>query len=76
MLKLYVKVKRLEESIQKKLVSTQGELGMGTLIAIAVAIIVAAFVMIPGLKDFSKAVLKSMNDWWTNTVQTEIFPTS
>lgn len=59
----------------QKLKEKKGELGIGTIISIAVAIIVAGFVLIPGMRSFAQTVLDSMNTWWQNTVQTSIFPT-
>ncbi len=54
----------------------RGEIGIGIIISIAIAIIIASFVLIPGLRAFSQTVLDSMNSWWTNTIQSTIFPTS
>ncbi len=76
MLKIYIAMQNMKDEAKEVLGNKRGELGMGTLIAIAVAIIVAAYVMIPGLRTFGESVLSSMNDWWTNSVRTEIFPTS
>ncbi len=59
-----------------KLKDKSGELGIGTIVSIAIAIIVAGFVLIPGMRAFAQIILDSMNDWWQNTVQTSIFPTT
>ncbi len=59
-----------------KLKDESGELGIGTIVSIAIAIIVAGFVLIPGMREFAQIILDSMNDWWQNTVQTSIFPTT
>ena len=59
-----------------KLKDKSGELGIGTIVSIAIAIIVAGFVLIPGMREFAQIILDSMNDWWQNTVQTSIFPTT
>jgi hypothetical protein len=72
MFSIYVLLSKVKVALGNK----RGELGLGTLISIAVAIIVAAFVMIPGLRSFGASVLSSMTDWWTNTVQNDIFPSS
>jgi len=53
-----------------------GELGIGTIVSVAIAIIVAGFVLIPGMRGFAQMVLDSMDTWWQNTVQTSIFPTT
>lgn len=54
----------------------RGELGIGTIISVAIAIIVAGFVLIPGMRSFAQTVINSMNTWWQNTIQSNIFPTS
>lgn len=59
-----------------KMKEKRGELGIGTIISIAIAIIVAGFVLIPGMRTFAQAILTSMNTWWTDTIQTSIFPSS
>lgn len=60
--------------IKSKLKDIKGELGIGTIIGVAVAIIVAGFVLIPGMRTFAETVLSSMNTWWQNTIQSNIFP--
>ncbi len=57
-----------------KLKEIKGELGIGTIISVAVAIIVAGVVLIPGMTEFADTVMNSMNSWWTNTIQKNIFP--
>lgn len=57
-----------------KLSEKKGELGIGTIISIAIAIIVAGFVLIPGLRGFAESVMTSMTDWWNNSIKSGIFP--
>jgi hypothetical protein len=57
-----------------KLKEIKGELGIGTIVSVAVAIIVAGFVLIPGMRSFAETVMSSMNSWWDNTIQSSIFP--
>ncbi|MCH4887360.1 hypothetical protein EZV73_07245 [Acidaminobacter sp. JC074] len=59
-----------------RLKNKRGELGIGTIVSVAIAIIVAGFVLIPGMRGFAQMVLDSMDAWWQNTVQTSIFPTT
>lgn len=54
--------------------SKQGELGIGTIVSVALAIIIAGFVLIPGLRGFAESVMLSMNTWWTDTIKSGIFP--
>lgn len=62
--------------LRMKLCDKKGELGMGTIIGVAIAIIVAGFVLIPGMRTFAQVVMDSMNTWWENTIQSMIFPSS
>lgn len=57
-----------------KLKEIKGELGIGTIISVAAVIIVAGFVLIPGMRSFAETVMSSMNSWWDNTIQSSIFP--
>lgn len=52
----------------------RGEFGIGPIISLAVALIIAAFILIPGFKDFSEMVLNDMDIWWNNTVSEVVFP--
>ncbi|MBN2794848.1 MAG: hypothetical protein JXR88_05545 [Clostridia bacterium] len=68
-MKIYFKLRELLDN-------TRGELGIGTIVSIALAIIVAGFVLIPGLRGFAESVMQSMIDWWNNTIKTGIFPSA
>jgi len=59
-----------------KLNEKRGELGIGTIISVAIAIIVAGFVLIPGMRGFAQTVMNSMDTWWQNTIQSNIFPSA
>ena len=59
-----------------KLSNKRGELGIGTIVSIAIAIIVAGFVLVPGLRGFAESVMSSMTNWWNDTIRSGIFPTS
>ncbi len=59
-----------------KLKEKSGELGIETILGIALTIIVAGFILVPGLRGFAKSVLDGMTSWWDNTVKSGIFPTS
>ncbi|HEX2945146.1 MAG TPA: hypothetical protein VHT96_04250 [Clostridia bacterium] len=50
--------------------------GMGELLGIAAALIIAAFVIIPGLRTFAKSVMDGLSDWWTDTISEKMFPTA
>lgn len=50
--------------------------GMNELLGIAAALIIAAFVLIPGLRTFSKSVMDQLSDWWGTTITGKLFPPS
>lgn len=62
--------------IIEKLKEKNGELGIEIILGIALAIIIAGFVLIPGLRGFSESVLDSMTSWWNDTIKSGIFPVS
>lgn len=50
--------------------------GMNELLGIAAAVIIAGFVVIPGLRTFSKGLMDDLNYWWDYQVYTKIFSAS
>jgi len=54
----------------------RGEMAMGTILSIAIAIIIAAFVLIPQLRTFTNMVMRDVQNWWTNTVRDTILVSS
>lgn len=64
------------KKLLRRINNKKGELGIGTIIGVALAIIIAGFVLIPGMRTFAQSVMTSMNNWWLNTVETTIFPTA
>lgn len=58
----------------KKLFDEKGEFGIGVLISIATALIVAAFVLVPGVRDFAGTVMDGMDTWWSTNIAPTLFP--
>lgn len=52
----------------------RGEFGMSSIIGIAIGLIIAAFILIPGLQTFANTIISDMELWWTNSVSSQIFP--
>jgi hypothetical protein len=46
---------------------------MSSLLGVAIAIIIAVFVVIPGIQGLSEKVIDGMNDWWDDTIEERIF---
>ena len=51
-----------------------GEFGISSVIGIAIGLIVAAFILIPGIETFATRIMTDMLSWWTNSVGSQIFP--
>ncbi|MBN2897710.1 MAG: hypothetical protein JXO44_02950 [Clostridia bacterium] len=54
----------------------KGEFGVGSILSIAVALIVSAFVLVPGMRTLADTIIKGMGTWWANTISGNIFPTT
>lgn len=54
--------------------SEKGEFGISSVIGIAIGLIVAAFILIPGIQTFASEIISDMQLWWTNSISTQIFP--
>lgn len=59
---------------QLRLLTDKRGFGMNELLGIAAAVIIAAFVIIPGLMEFAKIVMADLKGWW-GTVEGQIFTT-
>lgn len=67
---------RLQSLGQCRLVTDKRGFGMNELLGVAAAVILAAFIVIPGLRSFANIVMVSLSDWWNNTIDTKIFPST
>ncbi len=70
---LYVKAKHCMMYLSVKLRGERGEFGISSLVGVAIGLIVAGFVLIPGIRGFAETILAAMNDWWNNVVSENIF---
>jgi len=61
--------------IRMRLKSNSG-FGMNELLGIAAALIIAAFIIIPQLKEFAIAVMGDLDIWWRDEITDTIFPKS
>lgn len=68
-------VKKLLTSLHVQLCKNGG-FGMNELLGIAAALILAAFIIIPGLRSFAKSVMTELSGWWSGSVTNVIFPAS
>ena len=59
---------------QRLITCERGEFGMSAIIGIAIGLIIAAFILIPGLQTFATTIMTDMELWWTNSISSQIFP--
>ncbi len=50
-----------------------GGFGMNELLGIAAVLIIAAFVIIPGLRALASNIMDRLQDWWSTTIVSKIF---
>lgn len=48
--------------------------GLNELLGIAAAIIIAAFIIIPGMRTFASSLMTGLGNWWNNVIANRIFP--
>jgi hypothetical protein len=63
------------QCIAKRFFTRSGGFGMNELLGIAAALIIAAFIVIPGLKGLAESLIKKLTDWW-EIITDQIFTTS
>jgi hypothetical protein len=49
---------------------------LNELLGIAAAIIIAAFIIIPGMRSFAENLMDGLGNWWNNVIASRIFPTT
>lgn len=69
------KVNKMTENMRFSFwLDDKGEFGMSSIIGIAIGLIIAAFVLLPGIQSFAESIMSDMESWWTNTIGAKIFP--
>lgn len=74
-IKADIAVRKLFNSSKEILKNNDGW-GKDEVIAIAAALVIAGFVMIPKLKELASSIVSAADSWFTNTMQSKIFPTT
>lgn len=70
----YARMKHIPQSIAAYFKRNEG-FGMNELLGIAAALIIAAFVIIPGLRGLAASIMEKLENWWANTIVSKIFST-
>lgn len=60
----------------KEILKNNDGWGKDEVIAIAAALVIAGFVMIPKLRELATTIVGAAESWFTNTMQSKIFPTT
>ena len=68
-----IKCKITSKKLSNDLFRTKKGFGMNELLGIAAAIVIAAFIVIPGLKSFTSSIMDKLVDWWGN-IENVFFP--
>jgi len=70
--------KRIEVAVIKMEIGAKRNdgFGMNELLGIAAALIIAAFIIIPGLQTLTESIMIKLDDWWDVTIVGRIFPIS
>jgi hypothetical protein len=58
-----------------RFVRDESGFGINELLGVAAALIIAAFVIIPNLREFADSVMRELDGWWGNNIKSTIFPT-
>jgi hypothetical protein len=67
---------KLGKMLRKWIIAKKEGFGMNELLGIAAALIIAAFIIIPSMRDFAEGMMDGLADWWENTISKTIFPSS
>ncbi len=68
------KTVKIKDTVRTLLQCERGEFGMSAIIGIAIGLIIAAFILIPGLQTFANTIMSDMELWWANSISSQIFP--
>jgi len=67
---------KIGKMLKNWIVVKKGGFGMNELLGIAAALIIAAFIVIPGMRNFADTMMAGLNNWWEDTIMNTIFPGS
>lgn len=68
-------MKKMMKHLKAKVIQCErGEFGMSAIIGIAIGLIVAAFILIPGIQIFATQIMTDMQSWWTSNISSQVFP--
>lgn len=62
--------------VQRRLLKDERGFGMNELLGIAAALIIAGFVVVPGLRRLAQSIMNGLEGWWKDTIVAKIFQPS
>ncbi|QUI25913.1 hypothetical protein HZI73_26230 (plasmid) [Vallitalea pronyensis] len=75
--KLCIKVKcTLKDKVSMFLEDERGVSFIGMLIALAIVVLVGAYVALPGFRTFMSDLMTDLGTWYTTNIKDKIFPTA
>ena len=66
---------RIMKTFKNYIICKRDGFGLNELLGIAAAIIIAAFIIIPGMRTFAQSLMTGLGNWWNNIIANRIFPT-
>lgn len=69
----YFQGRKSRSLLKNRLTSDERGFGMNELLGIAAALIIAGFVVIPGLRDLADSIMTELENWWKDTIKANIF---
>lgn len=69
-------MKKAIQVLMTRIFEERGDFGMNAVIGIAIGLIVAAFILIPGIENFADTIISDMQNWWSNGITSTLFPSS
>jgi hypothetical protein len=69
-------INSIKNTTKQATTNERGSALTGVLITIAVTLIISAFILRPGARNFATTVLNALTNWWSNTIAPSVFPSS
>lgn len=67
---------KLKKILTDKFTAGENGFGINELLGIIAAVVIAAFIVIPGMRSFAQKLIDGLNDWWNDVIAGQIFPNS
>lgn len=59
-----IKNSKLYNTVAMRLMTGKNGFGMNEILGIAAGIVIAALIVVPGLKTFTNGIMTKLNEWW------------